>query len=220
MLTPEEYASFLASAGNVQSQAERHLNSHRSQQSVIAFVSNLQAGVSRVLQAGIERGVNVACKAGCSHCCHARVEAMAAEVFLIARHLKERPPEEQNRLIAQLRAHVAANRVATKWSQRTACPFLARDLCGIYEVRPSVCRKAHSLDSGKCREYAEEIPQDLGIAVSAEALAMGTSNAYQKLGFNSASYELGSAVLMALIDSSAESRWFSGEPFPLLMGEV
>lgn len=84
--------------------------------------------------------------------------------------------------------------------------------CTIYDVRPSVCRRAHSLDVRKCEANAPEIPQDLGVVVSIEALSNGTSDACRKLGFNTLGHELGLAVLLALFDESAESRWFNGEP--------
>ena len=215
MLTPEEERAFLQSASNVEQVAERRLRALQSRQSVIAFVSNLQRGVSEVVQSAIGQGVGVACKAGCNHCCHARVEAIAPEIFGIARELAARPAEELNRYIQRLRihavAHAATHDAATAWNQQAECPFLTNDLCAIYDVRPSGCRKAHSLDVEKCKENAPEIPQDLGIVVNVEALAKGTSDAYRTLGFDASGHELGRAVLLALTDSSAESRWFSGE---------
>jgi len=213
MLSLEEQLAFLKSASNVQQVTERHLRTQRSQQSVISFVANLQRGVTRVMQTAIEQGVGIACKVGCNHCCRARVEAMAPEIFRIARELEGWPPAELDQCVARLKTHAARLGEAAAWNQRARCPFLADDeLCSIYDVRPSVCRKAHSLDLEQCRENAAEIPQDLGSVVAVEALAKGTSDAYAELGFDAAGHELGRAVLLALSDPSAESRWYSGEP--------
>lgn len=211
MLSPKEQVAFLKSVGNVQQASENYLRTHRSKQSVISFVSNLQRSVSRVIQTAIDQGVGVACKAGCNHCCRARVEVTAPEIFLIVREIEARPTEELNQFIQRLKIHAAMPYEATAWNQRTPCPFLTNDLCSIYDVRPSVCRKAHSLDVRKCESYAAEIPQDLGIVVSVEALAKGTSEAYRKLRFDASSHELGRSVLLTISDPSAESRWYNGE---------
>ena len=97
------------------------------------------------------------------------------------------------------------------WSRRPKCPFLKNELCAIYDVRPSVCRKAHSLDVTKCQTGASEIPQNLATMVSVAALTKGMSDAYGRLGFDASGHELGRAVLLALSDPTAESRWCSGE---------
>jgi Fe-S-cluster containining protein len=211
MLTHEEQVAFLMSANNVRKAAECHLRANRDKQSVIKFVSNLQHGVSRVIQTAVEQGVKIACEAGCNHCCSARVEAIAPEIFRIARELESRPADELNHYVQRLTMHVAMPSEAAAWAHRTQCPFLSNDLCSIYDVRPSRCRKAHSLDVTKCRANAPEIPQDLGTVLGVEALVKGTSDAYSSLGYDASSHELGRSVLIALSDPSAESRWYSGE---------
>lgn len=211
MLTPEEQTAFLRSADNVRQAAERHLATHRSQQSAVTFVSNLQRDVSRLIHVAVERGVKIACRAGCSHCCSVRVEAMAPEIFLIARELASRPPDELKHLVERLNAHAALTGETLSSDRPTECPFLTNGLCSIYDVRPSVCRKAHSLDLTKCRTHAFEIPQDLATVVGVEALAKGTSDAYRGLGLDASGHELGRAVLLVLSDPSAETRWYSGK---------
>jgi hypothetical protein len=139
---------------------------------------------------------------------------MAPEVFLIARELVGRPPDELKHIVERLSVHAAlADGEGHSPDRRTECPFLIDGLCSIYDVRPGVCRKAHSLDIAKCQTHASEIPQDLGTIVGVEALAKGTSDAYRRLGFDASSHELGRAVLLVLSDPSAESRWYSGNAF-------
>jgi len=60
-------------------------------------------------------------------------------------------------------------------------------------------------------EVAPEVFTTVGTLPNVEALAKGTSEAYKKLGFDASSHELGRAVLLALSDPSAESRWYNGE---------
>jgi hypothetical protein len=112
-------------------------------------------------------------------------------------------------MVHSLERHVAGERGAMA---HPPCPFLNNALCSIYDVRPSVCRKAHSLDVNSCRGHAPELPQDLGVVVAAEALTKGTADAYRKLGFDARAYELGGAVLLALTDPTAELRWYRSEP--------
>lgn len=211
MLTPEEHAAFLQSAAQVEQAVLGHLQRQPGRPQVIAFVANLQRGVSQVMDTAQAQGVAVACKEGCHHCCSARVEALAPEIFLIARVLASQAAAERQQLLQRLDAHRIRADKAGAWRQRPQCPFLVNGLCSIYAVRPSTCRKAHSLELAKCQENAAEIPQSLAVVVGAEALATGTAAAYGQLGFDSACYELGSAVLLALGDSTAESRWYEGE---------
>ena len=210
-LTSEEAEAFLQSADQVREVAVRHLSNKQGLAMVISFVRNLQSGIDQVVTSSINQGVELACKAGCNHCCSARVEAIEPEVFRIAREIASRPPEEIKALIERLRAYVAMSSDVAPWKRRTPCPFLVDNLCSIYEVRPGVCRKAHSLDVAKCAENAPEIPQSLNIVLGAEALLKGTSDAYREIGLHASGHDLGQAVLIALSDSTVESRWQSGE---------
>jgi Fe-S-cluster containining protein len=211
MLTPEEHAAFLQSADQVEQAVLRHLQRQRSRPQVIAFVANLQRGVSQVMDTAQAQGLAVACKEGCHHCCSARVEALAPEVFLIARELAGLAAAARQQLLQRLAAHRIRSHEAGAWGQRPPCPFLVNDLCSIYAVRPSACRKAHLLALAQCQENAAQIPQSLAVVVGAEALAKGTAAAYRQLGVDSAWHELGGAVLLALSDPTAESRWYAGE---------
>ncbi len=210
-LTSEETTALLQSADQVRQAAVRHLGDKHGSPLVISFVRNLQTGIDQVVSVAVEEGVALACKAGCNHCCSAQVEAIEPEIFRIAREIASRSPEEISALIERLRMYGAVPSDAAPWSRRTPCPFLADDLCSIYEVRPGVCRKAHSLDVAKCAENSPTIPQSLNIVLGAEALLKGTSDAYRDLGLHAVGHDLGPAVLVALTDPTAESRWQSGE---------
>lgn len=212
MLTPEEETAFFQSAENVQRAAAKHLSARPSEFFVIAFVKNLQAGIDRVVDGVVRQGAHIDCKAGCSHCCSAKVEAIAPEIFQIVAELGRRTAAERSEIIGRLTVYAATKvEESALWSQRKSCPFLTNNLCSIYHVRPAVCRKAHSVDAGKCGAYAPAIPQNIEVALSAEALLRGTSGAYQQMGFDASSLELVSAVLLALHDPSAQARWYRGE---------
>jgi uncharacterized protein len=170
-------------------------------------------------------GLQIACKPGCNHCCAARVEALAPEVFLIADHIQELAPKERAALMDRLRTHATATATATAtanananaadpaapWSQRPTCPLLVNGLCSVYAVRPAVCRKAHSLDVRACETGAPQIPQSLRVVVMAQARSQGTSDAFRDIGLVSSRHELASALLLALTDPTAQSRWLAGD---------
>jgi Fe-S-cluster containining protein len=212
VLNPEEQSAFLQSSENVRQTAEWQFRTHQDETSVIAFVRNLQQGVDRVVDLAVHAGTRVDCKAGCCHCCSAKVEAIAPEIFEISRELAKRSAEELAVIVARLREYVVAQNVdSARWNQRKSCPFLTSDLCSIYTVRPTTCRKAHSMNVGECAAYKPTIPQDLGIALNSEALLRGTRIAYGQRGFDASNHELVRAVLIALHDPTARARWYRGE---------
>lgn len=216
-LTPEEQTAFLQSVDQVQQAALRGLEVQSDGWALVAFVRHLQRGVDSVVAAVRDQGVQLDCAAGCSHCCHARVEAMAPEIFQIASALAARPPLEQAETVARLEAYLAvqtqdASPQDAPWSHRPACPFLIDQLCSIYAVRPAACRKAHSRDVAACASDAALIPQSLELAMHAEALQLGTAAAYRQRGLDAQPHELVQAVLLALRDPTALGRWQAGEP--------
>jgi Fe-S-cluster containining protein len=211
MRSREEQAEFFDAAEKVQQTVLNHLNTNRSRTFAITFISNLQRGVDNVVQAAIDNGQKFDCKAGCSYCCSARVEALEPEIFQIASELKKLPPDNIAEITARLRKHAAIAKGLAVSDYHLSCPFLKENLCSIYSIRPAVCRKAHSYDVEKCRATASEIPESLEIALKSEALMKGTAEAYSQASLPASGHELGQAVLLALTDETAESRWYSGE---------
>ncbi|WP_310447890.1 YkgJ family cysteine cluster protein [Thiobacillus sp.] len=188
------------------------MSAHPAEQSIVTFVRSLHQAVDRANDAALDRGAHIDCKAECSHCCNARVEAIAPEIFLIAEELAQRPAPAFAEMVDRLQARItASDQEALPWSHRKSCPFLEDHLCSIYPVRPATCRKGHSTNAGKCAAHAPEIPQNLDMILNAEALIKGTSGAYRQRGFDGSAHELVRAVLIALLDPTAQARWFNGE---------
>jgi Fe-S-cluster containining protein len=207
MLSPEETSAFAQSVLNVEATGRRYLESHPDRSATIHFVKNLQRGVDRVVQ-----GATVACRVGCNHCCHARVEVLAPEAFLIAAELAAQGDDRRKEILAKLERHRASfDETERTWSARRACPFLVEGLCSIYAMRPTACRKAHSLDVASCAAAASSIPQNLQMALHNEALAIGTANAYRDRRLDAEKHEFIAALIVALSVPAAEARWFGGE---------
>jgi hypothetical protein len=211
ILSADEKAEIVKAADGVRRAAILHLQADRSRTAVVAFVANLQRGVDKVVQSANHQGSGFDCRAGCSHCCHVRVEAFEAEIFRIAAELLKWPAGERAALLQRLHAHVEVTADAAREHPRTPCPFLADNRCAVYDVRPSVCRKTHSLDVEKCRQPPADIPESLEVVMKAEALMRGTRAAYREAGLPASGHELGQAVLRALRDETLEARWHAGE---------
>jgi Fe-S-cluster containining protein len=211
MLTANEQAEFQAALENVQRAALDKLRSLPHKSDAIPFVSSLQRSVDQIVQSANTPGQKLDCTAGCSHCCNVRVEALAPEVFIIARVLKQLPPETVAAITERLRAHAAAVKGVSVSDHRRPCPFLEENFCTIYPVRPSVCRKMHSFNVEKCKTPGADIPQSLEILLKAEAFIQGSAGAYSLFNLPASAYELGQAVLCALSDDTAEARWLGGD---------
>ena len=208
MLTDEEQVAFRASIDGVRSLAAKRLRCIGDVGHAVGFVANLLRSLDSVAARAAELGPVPDCKIGCSYCCHVRVEATDPEIFWIIRRIRQQPASAVAELIEKLRRRVAEQH-ADSLDTRRSCTFLAEDRCTIYEVRPAACRKAHSLSVKRCEAFAPEIPQNLNLLVEAEALMIGTAEAYREVDLPASAHELNSAVLLALSDESAEARWYA-----------
>jgi Fe-S-cluster containining protein len=110
-------------------------------------------------------GAAVACKVGCSFCCHQRVSVLPHEARALLDHLRTKsPPLEaaaiEHRILDNARTidgltiaeHVAAN---------LPCAFLVDHRCAAHEVRPSICASFHSMSRERC-EYSFNHPFGIG----------------------------------------------------------
>src|SRR6185369_13021412 len=95
-------------------------------------------------------GREMACTAGCPHCCVLNVAILLPEAMVIADWVRDRRlPAE----LADLRQRLEIHRSWTRWmedeervAKKATCPFLS-DIahCSIHPVRPLACRGVASL---------------------------------------------------------------------------
>jgi Fe-S-cluster containining protein len=78
----------------------------------------------------------VACKRGCSHCCHCAVAVSKQEAALMAESVGRTPAD----------APAKNDYSHVKWGYHNPCPFLRDGACSIYESRPLVCRTLFNVD--------------------------------------------------------------------------
>ena len=216
MLNAEEQRQLQTSIAGVEAVATQALQRATQAWQAIAFVSTLHQGLDRVAAAGGASDTPaavVACRAGCAYCCSVRVEVTAPEALQIAEQVQQWPDAEQAALVLRLQQKSSHHRSAeASLPQRVPCAFLADDRCSIYALRPSACRKAHSLSVAACEAGAATIPQSVHRLVHSEALIAGTQRAYRNNGLPATGHELSAAVLAALHDPQAAENWYRGRP--------
>jgi len=167
----------------------------------------IDALTEKILQ---KPGLHFDCKAGCSYCCTLRVAATPAEIFLIARHLKQWPSDRQGEVIQSLKTHAEYARGISTENYFLPCPMLANGRCTIYAVRPAMCRKYLSLDVEECKKPEAGASEDREMVIKSSALIFGTSQAYARAKLSNQTHDLGPALLVALADPGAEDRWYRG----------
>jgi Fe-S-cluster containining protein len=173
----------------------------------------------------------LACRSGCSWCCHFTVDVRAVEVFRIVDYVQHAwSPPQQAALVKQIQDN-AARLQGLDAEQRATfnlrCPFLAENRCGIYAVRPQTCRNYHATDESGCRQSFEE-PENLDIdpAFAPEVYQAGTAHvdafcgAMRELGYDADVYELNAALSAALAQPQARTRLAERRrPFTDLAGQ-
>lgn len=193
-------------------QLGRKLSSNRNKIYAINAIRILHEQIDELTQKIIKKpGLHFDCKAGCSYCCSLRVAAVPAEIFVIARHLKQLPKETQSEIIRRLEIHAEAARGILMEQHFLPCPMLADGRCSVYALRPAMCRKYLSLDVEECKKPDACAPEDREMVMKSSALIFGTNQAYSRAKLSNQIHELGQALLIALTDPTAEDRWYRGE---------
>ncbi|GLR25307.1 YkgJ family cysteine cluster protein [Limnobacter litoralis] len=211
MMSSEEQGMLRQSVTQVQKAAQAYLGQNPTFPEAVGFVTQIHSAIDKVVAIAVSEGTQLACRSGCSHCCHVRVEALEPEVFKIARFLQGLPQAALDQFTERLEKHAAAVDGTTLTTHRQACPFLENQRCLIYPIRPAVCRKGHSLDVQPCAQGADTLPQNVAIIAQSEAIIQGAASAYRAAGLPAGGHELGSAVLAVLKNSDAPKEWLAGD---------
>ena len=167
----------------------------------------------------------VACKAGCGHCCSVSVDVQAHEVFFAAEYIQLNfSPAALAELIercAERRAHLKAVGAAARNQPWRACALLHEGQCGIYEGRPEACRAHHSNDASICEAHIADPEIDLStvyippLRARLFAVMLGMDEAIEAAGFDDRAYDFNSALHEALTNSLSRVLWMRRKPaFP------
>jgi Fe-S-cluster containining protein len=191
--------------------------------SCTALVAKADRGFEATFDHLRKRGAPIACKSGCSFCCHLRVTVAPHEAIALFRYLSSQIPAALAQGIAQ-RIQANAERIAHMTEEQdlatnVKCAFLVDGACSAYRARPMACALHHSLDVDACEDLYEN-PADLSIGIRKlkviedmmAATHAGTRRALGELQLSDAPMELHTAVAAVLRDQSLIARWQSGHP--------
>lgn len=164
----------------------------------------------------------VDCQRGCDYCCYYKVSASASEIFLISNHLQTRMPAKRvEEILSAARSNaerIGRMTTAQHLSSNIKCPLLMDGACSVYDVRPAMCRKHHSLNVTLCRqsfEHPEDTsipnPEEPQVAMRALAAIAGAREGFDRAGLDAGLYDLSAALIEACTDSKAEKRWRKGK---------
>lgn len=163
----------------------------------------------------------IACTAGCDHCCHLPVVTDSLSVLRLAHYIRSSFSPEA---IATLRARIQARRAqmapldrSAKRRFRQACPLLQDGQCVAYDARPLICRSFNSFDAEACRQEIRETGVDYQIdgypipfAIGG-ALTRGMVEGLERAGYEDAPLDLAAALGVALSRPDAAEAWLAGE---------
>ncbi|MGE5537834.1 MAG: YkgJ family cysteine cluster protein [Gemmatimonas sp.] len=161
---------------------------------------------------------DVACRKGCTFCCSLNVSAVAPQIFAVADHIRANVadlPAEIARIDAA-DAHTRGLDAYGRFVNKAFCAFLIDGACSVYPARPAVCRGALSRSALACESaYRGETADNPAAIDAATVYRTACDEAFlavlHKRGLRLAAYELAHAVLVALSDAEAETRWRTGE---------
>jgi Fe-S-cluster containining protein len=170
-----------------------------------------------------KKGARIACKAGCSFCCHLRVTVTPPEAIALFCHLRSQIPAPLAQQIEQ-RLLANADQIAhmtdeQHLSTNVKCAFLVDGTCSAYRARPLACALHHSLDVAACENLYQN-PADFSIGIRRLKVIEQTkgsthaalSRALEELRLSDEPLELNTAVAAILRDQTLIARWRSGRP--------
>lgn len=214
MLNANEQSRVKQMVSQIEDRISQEIKKANNPEQAIALVSFLHTNIDKVTHLSNISGPKSECHADCSHCCHVRVEVTDVEALDIVSHLVKLPTDKRLALQKKLQANAVARNSSTEPKNKLPCAFLDSGLCSIYPIRPSVCRKGHSLSEKSCESGATKIPQNFNLLMQCEALITGFNKAFKRNELPAGNYELSAAVIAALEDTKALENWYKRKSSP------
>jgi len=164
-----------------------------------------------------------ACADGCNYCCQGeRVAVTLPEVARAVAHAQRHlDPAALGRVEQRARdnAPQTHGRTARGYPLRLPCALLGEDgRCSVYDARPMLCRREHSLDVSQCKAGFDndDVDRDMSVehAHRVMALADATVEAYRSAlsdaGTDAGYYELQEALHLMLSSPQSTRAWLDG----------
>ena len=189
-----------------------------------AAVITLHRHVDEAIAATLAgHGVSVACRSGCSYCCHLRVHVQPYEAFHLAGWLRRHfDATRMGAVVGRLRANAARTRALGEEARKRtnlACALLGDDgACIAYEARPAQCRRCHSTTVDPCETFhanpaMDQIESGMHPAVShnADVIITQARQGARAAGLDDESVDMNLALLEALENPKSLRRWKDGK---------
>ncbi|HEY0941858.1 MAG TPA: YkgJ family cysteine cluster protein [Steroidobacter sp.] len=173
----------------------------------------------------------LACRSGCTWCCHFSVDVRAVEAFSILDFVERSlPDEEKARVYSEIRANSTAldgMDEIERMRRNVKCPFLSQGRCSIYAARPQTCRNYHATDAAGCEaSYQDPDNFDIDPEFAPMVYQAGAAHvdaftrAMREAGYDTNVYELNCALAAALSEPRSRERFESKlPPFQQLTGD-
>ncbi|MDR3689698.1 MAG: hypothetical protein P4L46_10000 [Fimbriimonas sp.] len=218
-------AAYMTAAGKFVEPLAEGMSAHGLRQGVhdtLLFLDQLLASMASTIDFADIGKATIACRKGCSHCCHIRVTTKAPVVLALAFYLRKRlSVDELDLLLKRIERHVAEGLKMSPVEQvlqGRMCPLNVDGACIGYEYRPHACRTHHSFDVTRCQaaeagiERDVRVPQDIN-RYSVQALVVRpVTECMKRLGLNDDDLEFIPALQIALTQPDAIERYLSGDP--------
>jgi Fe-S-cluster containining protein len=185
---------------------------HGSVDPLMEFVySSLTAGAEHIAH------IPLACRKGCSFCCHLWVDATPPEVLYAVKNM---PPDQRQKAleaverVCGLSAGVSFEERSRKFNP--ACSLLDdQGACSVYESRPISCRTVVSSNADECRSTIVEgsdagFPSPQVWVTLQDSYITALEGALIHAGLAYQAHELNESLKIALTKADAEERWLSG----------
>ena len=135
---------------------EQELSPVQMQEAIKALYASMDELLESFLQRASAEGQEVACKKGCSWCCHQEVFAVTHEFLYLNDYVQKHLSGEQAGEVlerAREKVKLTMNKsVEEQLKIRSACPFLEDGSCMVYEARPMACRIYLSGSESSCKK--------------------------------------------------------------------
>jgi len=159
----------------------------------------------------------LACRRGCTYCCHTFVSARAPELLFAKGAIPSREREAASAAVAAAYDMTGVLGPDERGAIAHPCPMLQDGACRIYAARPMTCRMAVSRSAEACaRAFApgagpEPIPIPEQYPTLRRGYALALAGALRRAGFPAWSYEFNAGLRAALARPDAEAAWLAGE---------
>lgn len=159
-----------------------------------------------------------ACRRGCAWCCYSGVRVSIAEAVSVAVYiLTKKTAAAQEEIRNRLEDYVAEASVKTaegRLTFRKPCPFLVRDECTVYPVRPLICAGYLSPTPDACERVAKDPDETTlyvqGATEEAGFLSLVLAEMFRAFDAEAEPVDLAGAVKIILDDPTSFDRWHSG----------